>query len=114
MDASSRPVGEVPQYPGPARRLRLRSLRCKRRILQDLLRGTQSAAQPLAAADGALAPPLGVPVSPTPLPTATIGSQGAEMEFYPPIDWTGHRLHAAAISGNSDEVRRLIAEGADV
>ena len=36
------------------------------------------------------------------------------MEFYPPIDWTGHRLHAAAISGNSDEVRRLIAEGADV
>src|SRR3990172_5252830 len=65
MDASSRPLGEVPQHPGPARRLRLRSLRCKRRILQDLLRGTQSAAQPLAAADGALAPPLSVHVIPT-------------------------------------------------
>ena len=36
------------------------------------------------------------------------------MDFYPPIDWTEHRFHAAAISGNSAEVRRLIADGADV
>jgi ankyrin repeat protein len=34
--------------------------------------------------------------------------------FYPPIDWTRHRLHAAAISANSGEVKRLISEGADV
>ena len=34
--------------------------------------------------------------------------------FYPPIDWTKHPLHAAAISGNCSEVKRLISEGADV
>jgi ankyrin repeat protein len=36
------------------------------------------------------------------------------MEFYPPIDWARHPLHAASFSGNADEVRRLIAKGADV
>jgi len=36
------------------------------------------------------------------------------MEFYPPIDWIRHPLHAAAISGNAREVQRLLAEGADV
>jgi ankyrin repeat protein len=34
--------------------------------------------------------------------------------FYPPIDWTEHPLHAAAISGNRSKVELLIAEGADV
>jgi ankyrin repeat protein len=36
------------------------------------------------------------------------------MEFYPPIDWARHPLHAAAFSANSGEVRRLIGDGADV
>lgn len=36
------------------------------------------------------------------------------MEFYPPIDWTRHPLHTAAMSGNRGEVERLIAQGADV
>ena len=36
------------------------------------------------------------------------------MDFYPPIDWTKHPLHSAAISANISEVSRLIAEGADV
>jgi ankyrin repeat protein len=36
------------------------------------------------------------------------------MDFYPPIDWTKHPLHTAAIGANSSEVKRLIAEGADV
>ncbi len=36
------------------------------------------------------------------------------MDFYPPIDWLSHPLHAAAFSGNSNEVRRLIAAGAAV
>jgi ankyrin repeat protein len=36
------------------------------------------------------------------------------MDFYPPIDWIKHRLHAAAISGNVTEAKRLIADGADV
>jgi ankyrin repeat protein len=36
------------------------------------------------------------------------------MEFYPPIDWTKHVLHAAANSGNRSEVERLIAKGAYV
>ena len=35
-------------------------------------------------------------------------------EIHHPIDWTRHRLHAAAISANSGEVKRLITEGADV
>lgn len=35
-------------------------------------------------------------------------------EFYPPIDWIRHRLHAAAASGNKDVVEQLITEGADV
>jgi serine/threonine-protein phosphatase 6 regulatory ankyrin repeat subunit A len=34
--------------------------------------------------------------------------------FYPPIDWTRHRLHAAAASGNKEVVEQLIKEGADV
>ena len=33
---------------------------------------------------------------------------------YWPIDWTGHPLHAAALSANSAEVERLLAAGADV
>lgn len=36
------------------------------------------------------------------------------MDFYPPIDWMRHPLHAAAFSGNGEAVRRLIAAGADV
>src|SRR5580658_10058264 len=36
------------------------------------------------------------------------------MDFYPPIDWTKHPLHAAAFSANRSELARLIAEGADV
>jgi ankyrin repeat protein len=36
------------------------------------------------------------------------------MEFYPPIDWTKHPLHAAADRGNRAEVERLIAAGANV
>lgn len=35
-------------------------------------------------------------------------------DFYPPIDWTKHRLHAAGASGNKDMVLELIMEGADV
>jgi ankyrin repeat protein len=34
--------------------------------------------------------------------------------FYPPIDWIRHRLHAAAASGNKDVVEQLIKEGAEV
>jgi ankyrin repeat protein len=34
--------------------------------------------------------------------------------FYPPIDWIKHPLHAAAFSGNRAEVERLIAQGAEV
>src|SRR5262249_32201626 len=36
------------------------------------------------------------------------------MHIFPPIDWTRHPLHAAAMSGNRDEVDRLIAAGADL
>jgi ankyrin repeat protein len=34
--------------------------------------------------------------------------------FYPPINWTEHPLHAAAVSGSRAEAERLIAGGADV
>jgi ankyrin repeat protein len=33
---------------------------------------------------------------------------------YPPIDWTEHPLHAAALRGNRAQVERLIAQGSDV
>jgi ankyrin repeat protein len=36
------------------------------------------------------------------------------MDFYPPIDWTEHPLHAAAFSGNRAKVEQLLAQGADV
>lgn len=36
------------------------------------------------------------------------------MDFHPPIDWTKHRLHAAAASGNKTAVAQMTAEGADV
>src|SRR5262245_37375107 len=35
-------------------------------------------------------------------------------EFYPPIDWTQHRLHAAGASGNKDVAEQLITDRADV
>lgn len=35
-------------------------------------------------------------------------------EYYPPLDWTRHRLHAAVASGNTAEVERLVASGCDV
>ena len=36
------------------------------------------------------------------------------MDFYPPIDWFAHPLHAAAASGSRREVERLVAAGIDV
>lgn len=46
--------------------------------------------------------------------TATFLIRKVDVDIYPAIDWTRHRLHAAAISGNSNEVKLLIDEGADV